>query len=554
MEKIWLKNYQEGVPVEINPDEYKSLTDLLVNAIKEHADKDAFINMGNKLKFSDLDKYSEHFATYLQRKGFKKGDRFAIMLPNILQFPVALIGALKAGLIIVNVNPMYTVKELSHILVDSKAKGIITLNTFAHTVEKALAFSDIEQVIVTEIGDLFSAFKRTVTNFAVKYLKKMVKPWDIPDAVSFREVMSEGMKLDFFPIELNHDDIAFLQYTGGTTGRSKGAILTHKNLISNIMQAMVWITPLHQQKALSNIITPLPLYHVFSLTANCLSFIKLGSTSILITNPRDIDGFIKELNRYKFNAISGVNTLFNALLQNPKFADVDFSNLVLALGGGMSIQKVIAQKWFAVTGTHLSEGYGLTEASPIVCINPLNIESYTGSIGLPVSSTDVYICDNYGNSLPLGQEGELWVKGPQVMEGYWNNPKETDEVLTSEGWLCTGDIAKMDEEGYIYIVDRKKDMILVSGFNVYPNEVEEAIVEHEAVKEVAVVGVKYKDNTELVKACIVLNEGYEITKQEITEHCRGFLTSYKVPRIIEFLEDLPKTNVGKVLRRELRED
>ena len=557
MEKIWLEQYQDGVPGEINPDSYASVADMLNASIQRNLDKNAFTNMGNSLDFASLDKKSKAVAAYLQARGFVKGDRFAIMLPNVLQFPVMLLGAMRAGLVIVNVNPLYTAKELRHILKDSSAKGIVTLNSFAHTVEKAMTANEhnLDLVITTEMGDLFPTVKRCLVNFVVKHVKRMEKKWSISSAVKFRDLITQGEIFDFNPVDIGSDDIAFLQYTGGTTGRAKGAILTNRNMVANISQILALVTPLHKENGLNTIITPLPLYHIFSLVANCLTFMCLGSCSILITNPRDIKTFVKELKRQPFNGITGVNTLFNALVHDDNFKTVDFSNMFLALGGGMSIQSTVAKEWLDVTGVPLTEGYGLTEASPVVCVNPLNSDRYTGSIGLPVPSTDIFITDSYGNELSVGEEGELWVKGPQVMKGYWNNPEETKEVITESGWLATGDIAKVDEKGYVYIVDRKKDMILVSGFNVYPNEVEEVLASHPAIKEVAVVGVKYKDNTELVKACIVLEDGYaKIEKKTITDFCRESLTSYKIPRMIEFMDDLPKTNVGKVLRRELRDE
>lgn len=550
MEKIWLKSYPQGIPAEINPDAYKSLVEVFDKSCQQHRDLNAFYNLGVMLTYRKLDEHSRNFAAYLQADlKVKKGDRLAIMLPNILQYPVVLLGALRAGLIIVNVNPLYTPDELSHQINDSGAETIVTLDSFAETVEKALPrMPQLKNIIVTHLGDLFPLIKALMVNFALKCIYKKIPNWTIPKAILFKEALSKGKQLTYTPVLLNHDDIAFLQYTGGTTGISKGAVLTHRNLISNIEQADAWF---QNRLDAEIIITALPLYHIFSLTANCLYFMKIGGLNVLITNPRDIPSMVNDMRKFKFSAITGVNTLFNSLLKNADFASLDFSHLRLVLGGGMAVQEVVAKKWQEITHTTLLEAYGLTETSPCVTINPMNLKKFNGSVGLPVSSTLVTILDLNDDELPVNQEGELAVKGPQVMKGYWNSPAETAKVFTKEGWLRTGDIATIDEKGFVRLLERKKDMILVSGFNVYPNEIEDVIIKLPGVREVAVIGVKYEGSGEVPKAFIVKDDP-NLTAEQIIKHCREHLTSYKIPKQIEFVNDLPKSNVGKILKRALR--
>ncbi len=556
MENFWVKNYQESVPETINPDKFTSLTELLGHSLQEFSSEPALANLGHTLSYAKLDELSRNLSAYFQSSlGLKKGDKCAVMMPNVLQYMVTVVAALRAGLVVVNVNPLYTASELHHVLQDSGAKVIVVLANFANTVEKAMAKGGIqlEQVIVTEVGDLFPLIKRSLINFVVKYVKNMVPKFNLSPSTKYNIALNIGKQLPFNTVAINSQDLAFLQYTGGTTGPAKGAALTHRNMVANVLQVCAWIEEKFKGKDNKNIITALPLYHIFSLTANGLSFFKLGGCNVLITNPRDIPGFVKELKRQPFAAISGVNTLFNALLHNKQFKEIDFSDLILAIGGGMALQAAVAEKWQQVTGTALLEGYGLTEASPVVSIVPMNTKEYKGSIGLPVPSTIVSIRDEAGKEVPLGETGEIWVKGPQVMQGYWNNQAETDKVL-QDGWLSTGDIARFDQEGYLYIVDRKKDMILVSGFNVFPNEVEDVLVRHQNIREAAVVGVVSKEGNERVKAFIVTNDGQEISREEIMQHCKEYLTAYKIPKLIEFRSDLPKTNVGKILRRALREE
>lgn len=551
MDKLWLKHYQQGVPYEINANEYASLVHLFDETCDKHKDSIAYVNMGSELSFGTLNTLSMQFAAYLQQLGFKKGARIAIMMPNLLQYPIALFGILRAGYIVVNTNPLYTTDEVVHQLEDAGAEAIIVLANFAKTVEKALPrLPLLKHIVTTQIGDVFPAFKRLIVNAVVKYVKKMVPEYNIPNAQHFNQALQRGVGKKVKGVELNHQDIAFLQYTGGTTGVAKGAMLTHGNMVANVMQATAWISPL----SLSSddiIVTALPLYHIFSLTANCLTFFNAGAKNILITNPRDIPNFIKEIKHSGFTAITGVNTLFNALLNHPKFSSIDFSKLKLALSGGMALQKSVAMKWHETTKSRVLEAYGLTETSPAVSINPMYLEGYNGSIGLPISSTDISIRDNHGKELAIGKKGELCVKGPQVTPGYWHREKETSQTFWEDGFLRTGDIAKVDEDGFIYLVDRKKDMILVSGFNVYPNEVEQVIGMMPGVLEVGVVGVSEGDAGERVKACIVKRDP-SLTAEQVIAHSREHLTAYKVPKIVEFYDDLPKTNVGKILRRALR--
>lgn len=552
MDKRWYEHYQQGVPHDIDASSYSSLVTLFKESCSAHAHKIAYSNFGHEITYAELDKLTRNFAAYLQQLGLEKGARVAIMLPNLIQYPVAIFGILRAGYIVVNTNPLYTADEVIHQMNDSQAEAIIVLANFAKTLEKALpSIPSLKHVIVTEIGDLFPTFKRLTINFVLKYIKKMVPSYSIPHAVSLRYTLLEGEQSTLHQVELNHEDIAFLQYTGGTTGVAKGAMLTHGNLISNVLQAYNWIKPLalHDDDI---IVTALPMYHIFSLTANCLTFLKIGAKNILITNPRNIGQFINEIKHSKFTAFTGVNTLYNAMLNNPKFKEIDFSRLKLSLSGGMALQKSVSLRWHEITKSRILEAYGLTETSPAVTINPMYIEGYNGSVGLPLPSTDLSIRDNDGNEVPIGAPGEICIKGPQVMPGYWKRPDETALVFTKDGFLKTGDIGRMDEEGFIYLVDRKKDMIVVSGFNVYPNEVEQVIGMHPGVLEIGVVGILDAESGERVKACIVKKDP-NLTAEQIIEHCREHLTAYKIPKVVEFYEELPKTNVGKILRRALKE-
>ncbi len=551
VEKIWLeKSYPPGVPFDINPDKYPSLVAMFNKYSAQYSDRVAYINMGAKISYAKLAKQATDFAAYLQQDlGLEKGDKFAIMVPNTLQYPIALFGALLAGLTVVNVNPLYTARELEHQLKDSGTKAILIIENFAQTLGKVVDKTPVEHVILTSLGDRLGMLKGKVVNAAVKYVKKMVPAYQLPDAVPFNTVLSKGSKLAFVPVEVCGDDLAFLQYTGGTTGVSKGAMLTHRNMVSNLLQAKAAISPLLSDDG-EIVVTALPLYHIFALTANCLTFFTLGGTNLLISNPRDMPGFIKELAKYPFTAITGVNTLFNGLLNTPGFNDLDFSNLKLSLGGGMAVQRPVADKWQQVTGTRLLEGYGLTECSPMVTISPYTQEGYNGTIGLPAASTNVKIMREDGSEADIGESGEMWVKGPQVMSGYYNRPEATDEIL-KEGWLATGDVAFMDEQGFFKIVDRKKDMIIVSGFNVFPNEIEEVVMMHDGVLEAAAIGIPHEVSGETVKIFVVAKQA-GLNEEIIISHCRENLTNYKVPRLVEFRDELPKTNVGKILRRELR--
>lgn len=552
IDRVWLKSYPPGVPAEINPDAYHSIVEVMQQTCLRFHDRPAYANMGVNLSFRTLDRLSRDFAAYLQQVfKIKKGDRFAIMLPNILQYPVVMLGILRAGGVVVNVNPLYTADELTHQLNDSGAVGIITLENFALTLQRALpGLKTLKHSIITRLGDLFPFYKAWMVNTALKYYYRKIPAYHITGAVMFNKAISKGVHLPFEPVSLTGEDIAFLQYTGGTTGISKGAILTHRNMISNLQQADAWFAGLLNGRQ-EVIITALPLYHIFSLLANALFFSKQGGLNVLITNPRDIPSMVKEMSRYSFTALTGVNTLFNGLLKNPDFSKLDFSHLRLSLGGGMAVQRVIAEQWQKITSAPLLEAYGLTETSPCVTINPWTLKSYNGSIGLPVSSTWVAILNDQGEPLPLGQAGELAVKGPQVMRGYWQNPEETAKVFTRDGWLLTGDIAAMDEQGYVRLLERKKDMILVSGFNVYPNEVEGVIARMEGVRECAVIGVADESSGEVVKAFIV-KDNPDLTAAAVIAFCREHLTGYKIPRSVEFRDELPKTNVGKILRRALR--
>ncbi len=553
MDKPWLSRYPSDVPEHINPDQYPSLVEMFEQSVQKYADQPAFMNMGSVMTFRKLEERSRAFAAYLQNElKLQKGDRVALMMPNLLQYPVALFGVLRAGLIAVNVNPLYTPRELEHQLNDAGAKAIVIVSNFANTLEQIVDNTPVKHVVLTSLGQMLPRAKGTIVDFVVKYVKGMVPKYDLPGAISMRKALRQGRRLQYVKPFMSGEDIAFLQYTGGTTGVAKGAILTHRNMIANVMQAKGAYGPvLSEGREL--VVTALPLYHVFALTVNCLLFIEMGGRNLLITNPRDIPGFIKELQKHPFTAITGVNTLFNALVNNEDFHELDFSNLKLSVGGGMAVQRAVAEQWQKTTGIHLLEGYGLTECSPLVTGNPYDLTAYTGAIGLPVPSTEVRIVDDEGKALPNTEVGELQVRGPQVMQGYWQRPEATKEVIDADGWLSTGDIVKFDEEGLIHIVDRKKDMILVSGFNVYPNEIEDVVALHGKVLEVAAIGQEHPVSGEVVKIYVVKRDP-SVTKEEIITHCRQHLTGYKVPKLVEFKEDLPKTNVGKILRRELREE
>lgn len=552
MDKPWIKSYPAGIRQEIDVDEYPSVTEVFNQAVKKFSELPAFCNMGTTLSYADMDRLTENFAAYLQSlPGMQKGDRVAVMMPNLLQNPIAIFAILRAGFTVVNTNPLYTARELRHQLKDSGTKVIIVVDNFCSVLQEVLPDTDIQQVITTQLGDMLKFPKSLIVNLVVKYVKKMVPAYSIDGSITFRQALDIGADRRFVEQPTTHDDLAFLQYTGGTTGLAKGAMLTNRNMVANMQQASEWISGKIIERE-EIIITALPLYHIFSLTANCLTFMKAGALNYLITNPRDMPGFVKELSAVKFTAITGVNTLFNGLLNTAGFKDLDFSSLKLTLGGGMAVQQAVAERWRRVTGCPLLEAYGLTETSPAVCINPLDLLDYNGSIGLPVPSTEVSIRSEDGEFLALGERGELCVRGPQVMKGYWNKPEETAFVLDEKGWLKTGDVAVMDENGFFRIVDRKKDMILVSGFNVYPNEVESVIASCAGVLEVGVIGVEDGNSGEAVKAVIVKNDD-SLTEQDVIAHCRKNLTNYKVPRHIEFRSELPKSNVGKILRRELRD-
>jgi long-chain acyl-CoA synthetase len=552
-ERPWLAQYPAGVPAEIDVDEYQSIVSVLDSAIARFRDRPAFANLGKVLSYGDVDRLSAQFAAYLLGElQLKKGDRVAIMMPNCLQYPISTFGVLRAGLTVVNVNPMYTPRELKHQLVDSGASVIVVLDNFGHTVQEAIAGTQVRHVVTTGLGDMVGFPKGAIVNFVLRYVKKMVPDYDLPGAVRFRDALVLGQLQKPPQVTIDPGDIAFLQYTGGTTGVAKGAMLTHRNLVANMQQAAAWVGG-NVKPGEEIIVTALPLYHIFSLTANGLVFTKFGGLNYLITNPRDMPGFVKELSKIPFTAITGVNTLFNGLLNTPGFDRIDFSRLHLTLGGGMAVQRAVAERWKQVTGCTLVEAYGLTETSPAACINPMDIAEYNGSIGLPVPSTDACVKDEDGHHLPAGEVGELCIKGPQVMKGYWNRPEETANVIDAEGWLHTGDMARMDEKGFFYIVDRKKDMILVSGFNVYPNEIEDVIALMPGVLEVAAVGVPDEKSGEAVKVVIVKKDP-SLTAEQVKAHARENLTGYKHPKYVEFRAELPKTNVGKILRRELRDE
>ncbi|TAL72437.1 MAG: long-chain-fatty-acid--CoA ligase [Rhodanobacter sp.] len=552
-DRPWLAHYPAGVPAEIDINTYGSVAAVVEEAFTKFRDRPAFANFGKVLSYGEIDTLSRQFAGYLTGViGLAKGDRIALMMPNVLQYPIALFGALRAGIVVVNTNPMYTARELNHQLEDSGARAIVVLDNFAKTLQEVVAGTQVKHIITTGIGDLLGFPKGALVNFVLKHVKKMVPAYQLPTAVRFRDALAQGAAHPVPKVELTHADLAFLQYTGGTTGVAKGAMLSHGNMVANMLQAGTWVGG-NTKPGEEVIITALPLYHIFSLTANGLVFMRMGGLNWLITNPRDMPGFVKELKASHFTALTGVNTLFNGLLNTPGFAEVDFSRLHLTLGGGMAVQRAVAERWKKVTGCTLAEAYGLTETSPAACINPLDLKEYNGSIGLPVPSTNVAVWSEDNQPLPVGGVGELMVKGPQVMQGYWQRPEETAKVLGADGWLHTGDIARMDENGYFYIVDRKKDMILVSGFNVYPNEVEDAVMLHPGVAEVAAVGVPDEHSGEVVKLYVVRKDP-NLTAEALKAFCHDQLTGYKRPKLIEFRDSLPKSNVGKILRRELRNE
>jgi long-chain acyl-CoA synthetase len=550
--KPWLTAYPPGVPAEIDPDRYESLVALLETSFARYAGQPAFTNLGTTLTFADIERQSRAFAAYLQSlPNLKRGDRVAIMLPNTLQSPVVLFGILRAGLVAVNVNPLYTPPELEHQLADSGARAIVVLENFAHTVASALPRTRVETVIVSKVGDHCAQPKRAIVDFVVKYVKKRVPQWRIPGAVAYREVLARGAVLAYSRPPIGPQDLAFLQYTGGTTGRAKGAMLTQRNMIANTLQAAAWAKPFYALDT-SVVVTPLPLYHVYSLTANLLCFMELGGHNLLVTDPRDLKGLIAELRKTRFSFMTGVNTLFNALLHAPGFDTLDFRALRVVMGGGMAVQREVATRWQAVTGVPIAQGYGLTEASPIVCANPLDLKEFTGSIGVPFPSTEVAICDEAGNHLPIGEVGEICARGPQVMAGYWKRPEDTALVLFGDGWLRTGDIGRMDDAGYVFIEDRKKDVIVVSGFKVYPNEIEDVATRQPGVLEAAAIGVPDAQSGEVVKLFVVRKDPH-LSAADVVAYARQNLTGYKIPRHVEFMDELPKSNVGKVLRRELKE-
>lgn len=551
MEKIWLDNYPPGVPAEITLDEGVTLVSLFEEACRKYSAQVAYVSMGKSMTYRELDQLSLDFAGWLQASGLKKGDRIALMMPNVLQYPVALFGALRAGCVVVSCNPLYTARELGQQLVDSGAVAIVVVENFAHVVEACMGKSALKHIVVTPVGELLGFPKSHLVNFVIRKVKKLVPAWSIPNVLSFKAALAIGKQKGMSPVAIGKEDLAFLQYTGGTTGVSKGAMLLHRNITANVLQAYQWIKPAIREGE-ECIITALPLYHIFALTANCLTFLTAGAKNLLILNPRDMGGFIKEWRKYPVSVVTGVNTLFNALLSHPDFARVDFSTLKVALGGGMAVQGTVAKQWAAVTGTPLLEAYGLTETSPAATMNPLNLKAFNGSIGLPISSTECQIRNDDGQELPQGEIGEICIRGPQVMSGYWQRPDETALVMTDDGFLRTGDMGYIDSGGFVFLADRKKDMILVSGFNVYPKEVEEVVAMHPGVSEVAAVGVQDEKSGEAVKIFVVpKQEG--LSADELIRHCRTQLTAYKVPRFVEFRTDLPKTNVGKILRRALKE-
>ena len=552
VEKIWLKSYPPGVPAEIDFRQFRSIGDLFEKSCAKFRDRPAYSNMGKTINFGELEHFAAAFGAWVQSCGLARGARIALMMPNCLQYPVCVFGALRAGYVVVNVNPLYTPRELEHQLKDSGAEAIVVLENFAHVLEQVVARTAVKQVVLASLGDMLGV-KGLLVNFVLRHVKKMVPRFHLAGAVRFNDVIAQGRRLDLKNVDVDQEDVAFLQYTGGTTGVSKGATLVHRNLLANLEQSTAWIRPFFAESKPQVIITALPLYHIFSLTANCLKMMRIGGCNVLITNPRDIPAFIKELAKHKFTMFTGVNTLFNALLNHPDFAKLDFSSLKLAIGGGMAVQKVVAERWQQVTGSTLVEAYGLSETSPAATINPIDLKEYNGAIGLPLPSTMISIRDDAGRELPVGEAGEICIAGPQVMSGYWNSPAETARAMTTDGAFRSGDIGIMDDHGYVRIVDRKKDMILVSGFNVYPNEIEGVVAMHPGVLECAVVGVPDEHSGEAVKLFVVKKDP-ALDEAEVMRHCRDNLTGYKRPKQVVFRDELPKTNVGKILRRMLREE
>ena len=553
MDKPWLASYPSSVPAEIDLEKYDSVVQIFTESTARFGQRPAFHNLGTTISYQQLEDHTRAFASWcIHEAGLVKGDRIAIMMPNLLQYPVAVFGALRAGLVVVNTNPLYTERELEHQLKDSGAKAIVVVEAFAKTLEKVIDKTDVTTVVTTRFGDMLDFPKSLLVNLVLKYVKKMVPPFSLPGAHAMKEVLKKGAQLPEVTAQPGHDDLAFLQYTGGTTGVAKGAMLTHRNMVANIEQAWTWINAVEQDEGNEIIVTALPLYHIFALTANCLTYMKLGALNLLITNPRDMPGFVKELGNFQFTAFTGVNTLFNALMNTPGFDNLDFSKLKLTLGGGMAVQKSVADRWKSITGNTLIEAYGLTETSPAACINPMDLLEYNDSIGLPLSSTDGSIRDPENQPVAVGEPGELCIRGPQVMKGYWQRPEDTANAIDSEGWLHTGDIAIMNEKGFFKIVDRLKDMILVSGFNVYPNEIENVIASLPGVLEVGAIGVPDEHSGEVVKVVVVKKDA-NLTEADIKAWCKEELTGYKRPKIVQFVDELPKTNVGKILRRELRE-
>ena len=555
MEKIWLKSYPPGVPADIDPDQYRSLVHLLEEAFQKYADRNAYVCMDKFLTYAELDTYSRQLGAWLQSRGLKKGARVALMMPNVLQYPVAIAAVLRAGYTVVNVNPLYTPRELEHQLNDSGSEAIIVLENFAHTVEQVLSKTAVKHIVVASMGEMLGGLKGMIVNFVVRNVKKMVPAYSLPNAMRFKQALALGSRMKLTPVELSINDAAFLQYTGGTTGVSKGATLSHRNVIANVLQSEAWSGAALDQNSQEQMIVvcALPLYHIFALTACAMWGTRVGALNILIPNPRDIPGLIKELGKYKFNLLPAVNTLYNALVNHPDFAKLDFSGLKIANGGGMAVQQAVNDKWLQVTGVSIIEGYGLSETSPVATCNRADSTAFSGTIGLPVPSTEIAILDDDGKEVPLGQTGEIAIRGPQVMSGYWNRPDETAKVMTADGYFKSGDVGIMDERGYVKIVDRKKDMILVSGFNVYPNEVEAVIAAHPGVLECACVGVPDEHSGEAVKVFVVRKDP-NLTQAVLAAYCKEQFTGYKRPKYIEFRDELPKTNVGKILRRALRDE
>ncbi len=559
MEKLWLKNYPEGVPAEVDVAQYTSLVDLMEEAFNTYATRKAYAFMDRFTTFAELDRLSAAFGAWLQSRGIKPGARVAIMMPNVIQYPVAVAGVLRAGCVVVNVNPLYTPRELEHQLKDSGAEAIVILENFASTLQQVIARTPVKHVVVASMGDLLGFPKGVIVNFAVRRIKKMVPAYTLPGSLRFNDTLDEGARHSLKKVELGPEDIAFLQYTGGTTGVSKGAVLTHRNLVANVLQLDAWVQPALKDTSRGPVpeqlvyVCALPLYHVFALTVNLLGGLRLGSLNVLIPNPRDLPGLVKELSKFKFHVLPGVNTLYNALAENEEFRKLDFSSLRIANGGGMAVQQAVAEKWLKITGIPIIEGYGLSETSPIATCNPITAREYTGTIGIPVSSTEIAILDDAGQPVPLGQPGEIAIRGPQVMAGYWQRPEETAKVMTPDGFFKSGDVGVMDENGYIKIVDRKKDMIIVSGFNVYPNEVEGVIAMHPGVIECAAIGVPDEKSGEAVKVFVVRKDP-TLDAAQLGAWCKEHLTGYKKPKFIEFRDELPKSNVGKILRRELRDE